>query len=59
MQDKKSTGNYSLATSRKLIDELVISEQGIGHRQQRPCDMESVFGNIKYNHHFKRYGLQE
>jgi|GEM_PF-2327755 len=27
-------------------------------RKKRPCDVEPVFGNIKNNHHFKRFMLR-
>jgi transposase len=37
---------------------LLLSEEGIKHRKKRPCDVEPVFGNIKYNKGFKRFMLR-
>jgi transposase len=50
--------NYNLNRLKQKADELLLSEEGIRHRKQRPCDVEPVFGNIKNNHHFKRFMLR-
>ena len=50
--------NYNLNRLKQQADELLLSEEGIRHRKQRPCDVEAVFGNIKNNHHFKRFMLR-
>jgi IS5 family transposase len=50
--------NYNLNRLKQKADELLLSEEGIQHRKQRPCDVEPVFGNIKNNHHFKRFMLR-
>lgn len=50
--------NHNLNRLKQKADELLLSEQGIAHRKQRPCDVEPVFGNIKNNHHFKRFMLR-
>ena len=50
--------NYNLNRLKQQADQLLLSEEGIGHRKQRPCDVEPVFGNIKNNHHFKRFMLR-
>lgn len=50
--------NHHLNRLKRQADELLLSEQGIRHRKQRPCDVEPVFGNIKNNHHFKRFMLR-
>ncbi len=50
--------NHSLNKYKQQVRENLNSEQGIYHRQKRPCDVEPVFGNIKNNHHFKRFMLR-
>jgi len=60
----KTTGNrimevnHNLNRLKQKADNLLLSEQGIIHRKKRPCDVEPVFGNIKNNHHFKRFMLR-
>lgn len=50
--------NHELNSLKQKADERLLSEEGIRHRKQRPCDVEPVFGNIKSNHHFKRFMLR-
>lgn len=50
--------NHSLNAYKKKVREQLNSETGLYHRKKRPCDVEPVFGNIKYNHHFKRFMLR-
>jgi transposase len=50
--------NHNLKRLKHKADELLLSEEGQRHRRQRPCDVEPVFGNIKNNHHFKRFMLR-
>ena len=50
--------NHNLRRLKEKANELLLSEDGIKHRKQRPCDVEPVFGNIKNNHHFKRFMLR-
>ena len=50
--------NHNLRRLKEKANELLLSEDGIKHRKQRPCDVEPVFGNIKKNHHFKRFMLR-
>ena len=38
--------------------ELLMSEEGLMHRSKRPIEPEAVFGNIKFNHGFKRFRLK-
>ena len=38
--------------------ELLTSEKGLMHRSKRPIEPEAVFGNIKFNHGFKRFRLK-
>ena len=37
---------------------LLTSERGLHHRSMRPIEPEAVFGDIKYNHGFKRFKLK-
>jgi transposase len=50
--------NHNLNRLKQKADELLLSEQGIKKRKQRPCDVEPAFGNIKQNHHFRRFMLR-
>ena len=50
--------NHALKKYKQQVKENLTSEQGIYHRKKRPCDVEPVFGNIKNNHHFKRFMLR-
>ena len=37
---------------------LLTSERGLYHRSMRPIEPEAVFGNLKFNHGFKRFRLK-
>lgn len=37
---------------------LLTSERGLYHRSNRPIEPEAVFGDIKFNHGFKRFRLK-
>jgi transposase len=50
--------NHELTRLKAKARELLLSEQGIKHRKQRPADVEPVFGNIKQNKNFKRFLLR-
>jgi hypothetical protein len=50
--------NHKLRGYKQKAREKLLSPQGIRHRKQRPHDTEPVFGNIKYNKKFKRFGLR-
>ena len=60
----KAKGNRTIEINHKLrqykleVRKKLNSEMGIYHRKKRPCDVELVFGNIKYNHNFKRFMLR-
>lgn len=43
---------------KKKVTALLLSELGVRYRKKRPIDVESVFGNIKSNHGFKRFRLR-
>lgn len=60
----KSNGNRIIEVNQKLpilkqkACQLLNSEEGIARRKQRCHDVEPVFGNIKQNHHFRRFMLR-
>ena len=41
-----------------MARELLTSEKGLEHRSRRPIEPEAVFGDIKFNHGFKRFRLK-
>ncbi|HNY01766.1 MAG TPA: IS1182 family transposase [Bacteroidales bacterium] len=49
--------NHRLRRLKAKAREMLLSEEGIEHRKKRPCDVEPVFGNVKYNKGFKRFML--
>jgi transposase len=50
--------NHTLNRLKQKANKRLKSKRGIQKRKQRCCDTEPVFGNIKYNHHFKRFMLR-
>lgn len=50
--------NVNLQRQKQQSDELLKSEEGIQKRKKRCFDVEPVFGNIKYNHNFRRFMLR-
>ena len=46
-------GGYSLPPDNRLT-----SEEGLYHRSIRPIEPEAVFGDIKFDHGFKRFRLR-
>lgn len=50
--------NHKVNSYRARARELLNSEEGLRHRSNRPIEPEAVFGNIKYNHGFKRFKLK-
>ena len=50
--------NHKNNAYRRKAKELLTSERGIYHRGNRPVEPEAVFGNIKFNHGFKRFHLK-
>ena len=36
----------------------MLNEEGLYHRSMRPIESEAVFGDIKFNHCFKRFRLK-
>lgn len=50
--------NFNLNRLKAIAYQNLTSEKGIKHRKKRPWDVESVFGNIKSNHGFRRFMLK-
>ena len=50
--------NPRLIRYKQMVREKLNSEKGLQYRSQRPADVEAVFGNVKYNHNFKRFLLR-
>lgn len=50
--------NHNLNRLKAVTHQNLTSEKGIAHRKKRPWDVESVFGNIKSNHGFRRFLLR-
>lgn len=50
--------NHKANGYREKARELLNSEKGLHHRSNRPIEPEVVFGNIKFNHGFKRFKLK-
>ncbi|WP_052306864.1 transposase [Chitinophaga pinensis] len=52
------TINHHLNHLRNKVDKRLKTRRGIAKRKQRCYNVEPVFGNIKHNHHFKRFMLR-
>ena len=50
--------NHRLNKHKQQAKENLQSAQGVAHRKKRCWDTEPIFGNIKNNHHFKRFMLR-
>ena len=50
--------NHKANGYREKARELLNSKEGLRHRSNRPIEPEAVFGNIKFNHGFKRFKLK-
>lgn len=50
--------NHQGQQLKQAATERLKTERGIYYRKKRPADVEPVFGNIKYNKHFKRFLLK-
>ena len=57
-ENRKIEVNPRLVHYKQMAREKLNSKKGLQYRSQRPVDVEAVFGNIKYNHHFKRFMLR-
>ena len=58
---KKKNGNREIEVNHQLMEykrkahERLTSERGLEHRSKRPIEPEAVFGQMKYNMHYKRF----
>ena len=52
------TINHRLSRLKAQARDLLLSEEGIRKRKQRPVDVEPVFGQLKQNRNFKRFRLR-
>ncbi|MEE1316570.1 MAG: IS1182 family transposase, partial [Prevotella sp.] len=58
---KKRKGNREIEVNHRLMEykrkvrERLTSERGLKHRSNRPIEPEAVFGQMKYNMHYKRF----
>ena len=58
---KKKNGNREIEVNHRLMEykrkarERLTSEKGLQHRSKRPIEPEAVFGQMKYNMHYKRF----
>ena len=50
--------NHKANGYREKARELLNSKEGLRHRSNRQIEPEAVFGNIKFNHGFKRFRLK-
>lgn len=50
--------NHRANSYRNSAKALLTSERGLMHRSNRPIEPEACFGNIKFNHGFKRFRLK-
>ncbi len=50
--------NHRADAFKRQARELLTSERGVMHRSNRPIEPEAVFGDIKFNHGFKRFCLK-
>ncbi len=50
--------NHKNNAYRAEVKRLLTSQRGLYHRSNRPVEPEAVFGDIKYNHGFKRFRLR-
>ena len=59
MSDRRTIEvNHQANAYRAEAKRLLTSERGVYHRSNRPIEPESVFGDIKQNHGFKRFKLK-
>lgn len=50
--------NHNLNRHKQIAYEKLTSDEGIQRRKKRCVEVEPIFGNIKNNHHFKRFMLR-
>ena len=50
--------NHTANGFKRRARELLTGERGMMHRSNRPIEPEAVFGDIKFNHGFRRFRLK-
>ncbi len=50
--------NHKADMYKSMAKSLLTSPRGLHHRSTRPIEPEAVFGDIKHNHHFKRFRMK-
>lgn len=59
MKESRSIeANHQGEEYREKARELLTSERGLHHRSNRPVEPEAVFGDIQFNHGFKRFHMK-
>ena len=47
--------NHNLNEHKRKAREMLMSEEGLRHRSRRPIEPEAVFGQIKFDWHYRRF----
>ena len=47
--------NHNLNEHKRKVREMLTSEEGLRHRSRRPIEPEAVFGQIKFDWHYRRF----
>lgn len=47
--------NHNLNAHKRKAREMLTSEEGLRHRSRRPIEPEAVFGQIKFDGHYRRF----
>ena len=47
--------NHNLNEHKRKAREMLTSEEGLRHRSRRPIEPEAVFGQIKFDWHYRRF----
>ena len=55
INSRQVIANHNLRRLKKQARENLMSEIGIILRKRRACEVESIFGNLKWNNKFKRF----
>ena len=50
--------NHTANAFKRQARGLLTGERGLMHRSRRPIEPEAVFGDIKFNHGFRRFRLK-
>ena len=50
--------NHRANSFKRSAKALLTNKRGLMHRSNRPIEPEACFGNIKFNHGFKRFHLK-